>query len=226
MTLWLPLATVSLECLERIIPSTRRFLRLPFPVRVRLMGDTMLTLRLSAKPSTFAQLMEPEVWHSTASSVPMEHSSTRTTSSVTGGSTLTALPLRNSTPSMTRLLPNVRPSMLLLLRVLPVMLSLTMPPLPLSTLQKTPPLKSTLQGEEGDWEATAGGRGELTFSQHLFSTLTLSSCLTSQPLVPFSSSPDFAFHFLGCFIHLFMSCNLYCASPAIQKYKEMQQLRK
>merc|ERR1719234_1971352 len=40
---------------------------------------------------------------STASSAPTEPSSTRTTSSATGGSTLTAPPLRSSTPSTTRL---------------------------------------------------------------------------------------------------------------------------
>ena len=48
---------------------------------------TMLTLRLNEKHSTFAQLMELQVWPSTASYVLMVHCSTKTTSSVTGGST-------------------------------------------------------------------------------------------------------------------------------------------
>merc|ERR1711892_346915 len=51
---------------------------------------------------------ECQVFHicaSTVSSVPTELSSTRTISSATGGSTLTALRLRVSTLSMTRLLP-------------------------------------------------------------------------------------------------------------------------
>merc|ERR1712128_192075 len=68
----------------------------------------MLTLRLNVKHSTFAQLMELEVWPSTASSVLMVHSSTRTTSSVTGGSTLTAPLPRISTLSMMKLLLNVK----------------------------------------------------------------------------------------------------------------------
>merc|ERR1712106_1031910 len=50
--------------------------------------------------------MELEVWPSTASSVLMVHSSTRTTSSVTGGSTLTAPLLRSSTLLMMKLLLN------------------------------------------------------------------------------------------------------------------------
>merc|ERR1712106_210193 len=72
------------------------------------MEVTMLTLRLNVKHSTFAQLMELEVWPSTASSVLMVHSSTRTTSSVTGGSTLTAPLPRISTLSMMKLLLNVK----------------------------------------------------------------------------------------------------------------------
>merc|ERR1712172_87597 len=50
---------------------------------------------------------------STASSAPTEPSSTRTTSSATGGSTLTAPPLRSSTPSTTRLPQRGKPSLLL-----------------------------------------------------------------------------------------------------------------
>merc|ERR1712086_1170826 len=47
-------------------------------------------------------------WPSTATSVLMVHSSTRTTSSVTGGSTLTALLPRISTLLMMKLLLNVK----------------------------------------------------------------------------------------------------------------------
>ena len=65
---------------------------------------TTLTPRLSARLSTSAQLMGLEVSPSTASSAPTELSSTRTTSSATGGSTLTAPLLRISTASMMRLL--------------------------------------------------------------------------------------------------------------------------
>merc|ERR1711942_339122 len=52
--------------------------------------------------------MELEVLPSTAFSVLMEHSSTRTISSVIGGSTLTAPLLRIFTLSMMRLLLNVK----------------------------------------------------------------------------------------------------------------------
>merc|ERR1712020_501850 len=73
------------------------------------MGEgTMLILRLSVKHSIFAQLMELEVWPSTASSVLMVHSSTRTTSSVIGGSTLTAPLLKIFTLSTMKLLLNVK----------------------------------------------------------------------------------------------------------------------
>merc|ERR1712226_1188644 len=68
----------------------------------RLTEVTTLTPRLSARLSTSALLMEPEVWPSTASSVPTDLSSTRTTSSATGGSTSTAPPPMSSTPSTTR----------------------------------------------------------------------------------------------------------------------------
>jgi hypothetical protein len=55
---------------------------------------TMLTMKLVARCSTFVLLTARAVSPSTASSAPMEPSSTRTTSSATGGSTLTALRLR------------------------------------------------------------------------------------------------------------------------------------
>ena len=85
-----------------------RFLKLHLAVKVKLMEVTMLTQRLSAKHSTSAQQMELEVWPSIAFSVPTEQSSTRTTSSVTGGSTLTAPLLKISTLSMMKLLLNVK----------------------------------------------------------------------------------------------------------------------
>merc|ERR1712066_48919 len=64
------------------------------------MEVTTLTPRPSARCSTSAPLTAPEVWPSTASSAPTELSSTRTTSSATGGSTLTAPPPLTSTVSM------------------------------------------------------------------------------------------------------------------------------
>merc|ERR1719431_1590597 len=163
MTLWQPLATVFLECLERTIPYIQRFLRLPFPVRVRWMEDIMLTLKLSAKPSTFAQLMGLEVWPSTASSVPMVPSSTRTTSSATGGSTLTAPLLRNSTLSMTRLLLNVK-----LLTVPPLMLWISTKlqqmrvMLPLPPMRRLPGLAggSAAGGTTGGQWLAGGGTGD------------------------------------------------------------------
>merc|ERR1712012_1437252 len=87
-------------------------------------GDDLDT-GLSVKFSTSVLLMELEVLPSTASCVPMEQSSTRTTSSATGGSTLTALRLRDSILSMMNMLLRG-----LLLMLLPVMPRLTMlPPL-------------------------------------------------------------------------------------------------
>merc|ERR1712086_677731 len=97
-------------------------------VMVKLMEVTMLTLRLNVKHFTFAQLMELEVWPSTASSVLMVHSSIRTTSSATGGSTLTVPLQRIFTLSMMKLLLSVKLLQeLLLMRVLvPMKHQLTM----------------------------------------------------------------------------------------------------
>merc|ERR1712117_396069 len=78
----------------------------------RLMEVTMLIQKLNAKLSTSVPLMVPEALPSTASCVPTEPFSTRTTSSVTGGLTLTAPPLKSCTASMTNTLLSV---MLLLL---------------------------------------------------------------------------------------------------------------
>ena len=84
-----------------------------------LLKVTMLILKPNVKHSTSVLLMELVVLPNTASFVPMEPYSTRTTSSVTGGSTLTVPQLRISTASMTRLLlkempllePQTKPSM-------------------------------------------------------------------------------------------------------------------
>merc|ERR1712106_17036 len=72
----------------------------------------------------FAQLMELEVWPSTASSVLMVHSSTRTTSSVTGGSTLTVPLLKIFIHSMMKLLLSVMLFQELLLMLLVAMMPL------------------------------------------------------------------------------------------------------
>ena len=81
----------------------------------------MLMRRLNVKFSTSVQLMELVVLQNTVSFVPMEPSSTRTTSSATGGSMLTVL----------NLLLSLRPRILklplqemLLLRLLPLLLML------------------------------------------------------------------------------------------------------
>merc|ERR1719266_876301 len=124
----------SPECLEKTIPSILRSPKLPLPVMAKSMEVTMLTLRLSVKHSIFAQLMELEVLPSTASSVLMEHSSTRTISSVIGGSTLTAQLLRIFTLSMMRLLLNVKPLLLMLL--VPMRLLLTTLLLALGPMKK------------------------------------------------------------------------------------------
>ena len=95
----------------------------------------MLMRRLNVKFSTSVQLMELVVFPSTVSSVPTEPSSTRTTSSATGGSTLTAPQPRTSTASMTNMLLRETPSPLLqvtpkLTMLLPLLLTQdTLPPL-------------------------------------------------------------------------------------------------
>merc|ERR1712233_20124 len=131
------LQTLSPESPERIIQSTLRFQRPHSLVTVKLMEVTTPTVRLSARSSTSVPLMEPVVFPSTASSVPTEPSSTRTTSSATGGSTLTAPPPRTSTASMTNMLPRETP--LLLLQVTH---KLTMLPLLLLTLDTLPLLNT------------------------------------------------------------------------------------
>merc|ERR1719232_2478422 len=85
-----------LEYPEKIIQSMPRSQNPDFLVMDRLMEDTMLIQKPNAKCSTSALLMVLEVLPNTASSALTEPSSTRTTSSVTGGSTLTALKPRVS----------------------------------------------------------------------------------------------------------------------------------
>ena len=117
---------------------------------------TTLTPRLSAKLSTSALLTELEVWPSTASSVPTVLSSTRTTSSATGGSTSTAPPLRSSTPSTTRSLQRGK----LWLERHPTPLE-TMQLLLLSTVLRDPELLSTRLLPGGDVSRVAeGGRAK------------------------------------------------------------------
>merc|ERR1711963_1003453 len=111
----------SPEFPEKITQSMLRSQRLPSLVMVRLME--VITL------------MELVVFPSTVSSVPTEPSSTRTTSSATGGSTLTAPQPRTSTASMTNMLLRETPSPLLqvtpkLTMLLPLLLTQdTLPPL-------------------------------------------------------------------------------------------------
>merc|ERR1719234_2492147 len=102
-THWPPWETPSLVCQGRTTPSMLRCLSQGLVARVRWTEVTTRTLRLSARLSTSARPMALVGSPSTASSAPTEPSSTRTTSSATGGSTLTAPPLRSSTPSTTRL---------------------------------------------------------------------------------------------------------------------------
>merc|ERR1711892_1186259 len=103
---------------------------------VKLMEDIMLTPRLNAKFSTFAQLMALVVFLNTVSCAPMEPFSTRTISSVTGGSTLTALRPRVCTLLMTKLLLNVR---------LPAMPEMDVDPRTLALL-----MSEEAEGEEGE----------------------------------------------------------------------------
>merc|ERR1712154_272940 len=154
--LLLPLLLVFLECPEKTTLSMLRFLNLDSPVKAKLMEVTMLTLRLSVKHSIFAQLMELEVWPSTASSVLMVHSSTRTTSSVIGGSTLTAPLLKIFTLSTMKLLLNVK----LLLELLPILLITMKHPLTTLLLLKLLLVTTVWMEEEGGgWEegGTTGG---------------------------------------------------------------------
>merc|ERR1712083_1093774 len=85
------MGTLFPEYQVKITQSSLNPQKLPSLATARLMEVTTLTRRPSARSSTSAQLMELEVLPSTASSVPTEPSSTRTTSSATGGSMSIAL---------------------------------------------------------------------------------------------------------------------------------------
>ena len=102
--LWLLWLQTFPESQEKTTQSMPRFQRLLSAVKVKLMEVTTLIQRLNVKHSTFVLLMELEVLPNTVSCVPMELCSTRTTSSVTGGSTLIVQLLRTSTASMMKLL--------------------------------------------------------------------------------------------------------------------------
>merc|ERR1712158_46325 len=108
----------------RTTPSTPRSQSQDLLVTVRLMEVTTRTPRLSARRSTSARPMALVGSPSTASSAPTEPSSTRTTSSATGGSTLTAPLLRSSTPSTTRSLQRGTPLLALVPMLLETMLLL------------------------------------------------------------------------------------------------------
>merc|ERR1719483_1157114 len=86
-----------------IIQSLLKFLKQVSYATDRLMEVTMLILKPSARLSTSVPAMGRAASPSTASSVPMEPSSTRTTSSAIGGSTLTALLLKASMPETWKL---------------------------------------------------------------------------------------------------------------------------
>merc|ERR1712227_964947 len=147
------------EFQEKTTQSMLRFQSLPSLVMVRLMEDTMLIQKLSVKHSTSALLMVLEVLPSTASSAPMELSSIRTTSSVTGGSTLTVPLLRTSTVSMMRLLPR---EMLLLVPL--IRLSMELLPsmeLPLHQLETTLLPGELLASLEDSGEQEEGGTKEV-----------------------------------------------------------------
>merc|ERR1712117_384858 len=92
--LWLLCHQTFLEYPEKITQSMPRFQRQLSHVMDRLMEVTMLIQKLNVKLSTSVPLMVPEALPSIASCVPTGLFSTRTTSSVTGGLTLTVPPLR------------------------------------------------------------------------------------------------------------------------------------
>merc|ERR550517_1025474 len=159
--LHLQVPTTTLPCLrkpfrespEKITQSMPRSPSLALPVTDRLTEDTMPTPRRSARSSTFARPMALVASPSTASSAPTKPSSTRTTSSATGGSTLTAPQLRSSTPSTTRSLQRGTP----LLALVPMLLE-TMLLLLLSTVPRDPgllPMK-LLPGEDVSRVAEGG----------------------------------------------------------------------
>ena len=153
---------------------------------------TTLTPRPSARLSTSAQLTEPVASPSTASSAPTEPSSTRTTSSATGGSTLTAPPLLTSTASMMSMLPRGTPCLEPLAMPRPT----TLPPFPLMTATPPPPPPSTplrlLDAALDVRDPQAAPAGEEDSKQILVRQVTASTnisrlCISSQCNVPHSA---------------------------------------
>merc|ERR1712106_267149 len=153
--------TITLLCWRNQFPGflgrttqfIQRFLRQVLVAKDKSTEDTTLTLRPSARCSTSVPMTELEVCPSRVSSVPTELSSTRTISSVTGGSTLTALRLRVSTLSMTRLLPKEKLTLVLLPTLSAHTLLLTMVPseammLPLTWLRMLKLLTVRLPGTQ------------------------------------------------------------------------------
>ena len=140
----------------------------------------MLTLRPSVKSSTYVPQLTRVSSLQSPSSAPMELSLTRTTSSATGGSTLTAQRLRDSTHWTTRLLPSEKNLQLPLLMLCPPtqQLPLFSRPLPLPTCQLTPKTDP----------ADRGSRDRGTF---------LDSALED-----FKSSVRANFDLLSCFVYI------------------------
>merc|ERR1711962_43610 len=96
----------------RTIPSTPRSHRPDLTATEEWREATMLTLRLSVRPSIFVPTMERAEGGPTACCAPTAPSSTRAPSSATGGSTSTAPRPRVSMVSMTRTplkLPKLHP---------------------------------------------------------------------------------------------------------------------
>ena len=120
---------------------------------------TTLIQKLNVKHSTFVLLMELEVLPNTVSCVPMELCSTRTTSSVTGGSTLIVQLLRTSTASMMKLL--LKEMLLLELQTnlsMELLQNTEQPLLQLEITQST--MKLLRPDEDVDWEEDEDKEGE------------------------------------------------------------------
>merc|ERR1719232_404111 len=210
--LWPP---TSPECPARITPSLPRFPSLASLVTVRWTEVTTPTPRLSARLSTSAQPMVLEVSPSTASSAPTEPSSTRTTSSATGGSTLTAPPLPTSTASMMSMLPRetLSPDPL----AMPCLTTLL--PSPLMTAMPPPPPPSTLLRlldvalDVRDPQAAPAGEedSKLILQRQVTASTNISRlCISSQcnvPIVPLFASPSY-FNFLAV-SYLLVVFNIY-----------------
>merc|ERR1711892_447536 len=152
---------------EKTTLSMLRFLNLDSPVKVKLMEDIMPMVKPNAKFSTFAQLMELVVSLSTASCAPTQPSSTRTTSSVTGGLTLIVLKLKVFSLSMMKLLLNV----LLLMKLLLMKDTLPLLRMPLPNM-----VLPDLQGRDHlTAETVEDRRARSSLRHHLSRTCCISS---------------------------------------------------